>query len=128
MWAGENRSDVESELESKDPTVVRDDMSFEEEESWEVIGTLVEHRDPTTVSGGGEREAERHGDVPVPRKRAWSADAVGEREAKRTRSSCPSVASLVSSPPIAGVAEQARRSEERACTRALPELVPACDS
>ena len=32
MWVGENRSNVESELESEDPTEVGDDMIFSEEE------------------------------------------------------------------------------------------------
>ena len=32
MWAGENRSDIESELESEDPIEVGDDMIFSEEE------------------------------------------------------------------------------------------------
>ena len=42
MKAGENRSDIESELESEDPTEVGDDMIFsEEEENWEVIVTSV---------------------------------------------------------------------------------------
>ena len=53
--AGENRSDVESELESEDPIEVGDDMIFSrEEESREVVATSVEHRDPTTVSAGNE--------------------------------------------------------------------------
>ena len=90
MRAGENRSDVESELESEDTTEVGDDMIFfKEDESREVIATSVEHRDPVAVFAGGEQEAERHDNVPVPRKRAASADAVGEREAKRTRSPRP---------------------------------------
>ena len=53
--AEENRSDVESELESEDPTEVGDDMIFsEEEESREVIVTLVERCDPTATHAGGE--------------------------------------------------------------------------
>ena len=64
MKARENRSDVESELESENPTEVGDDMIFsEEEESQEVIATSAGCRDPTAVSAGGEQEAERHGDV-----------------------------------------------------------------
>ena len=82
--AGENRGDVESEIEPEDPIEVGDDVIFsEEEEGQEVIATSVEHRDNTTASAGGEREVERRGDVPVLRKHATSADAVGEREAKR---------------------------------------------
>ena len=103
--AGENRSDVELELESEDSTEVGDDMIFsEEEESREVVLTSAEHCDPTAVSAGGEPEAERRGDVPGPRKRAASADAVGEREAKRTRSPRPSKASPASSPSDVGAA------------------------
>ena len=40
MRAGENRSDVESELESKDPIEVGDDMIFSEEENREVVTIL----------------------------------------------------------------------------------------
>jgi len=77
--AGENRSDVESKIESEDPIEVGNDMTFsEEEESREVVGTSAERHDPTAVSSSGEREAERRGDVPMPRKRAASVDAVGE--------------------------------------------------
>jgi len=115
--ARERRSDVESELESEAPTEVDDMIFFEEEESREVAMTLAVRRDPAAMSAGDEQEAERHVVVPVLRKRAASADTVDEWEAKRTWSPRPSVASPVSSPPAAGVTEQARRSEERACTR-----------
>ena len=64
-----------------------------------VVATSVERHDPMAASAGGEQEVERRGDVPTPRKRAASADAVGEREAKRTRSPCPSEALPVLSPP-----------------------------
>ena len=55
MKAGENKSDVESELESEDPTEV-DDMIFseEEEESREVVATSAERRDPVATPAGGE--------------------------------------------------------------------------
>ena len=53
MKVGENRSDVESELESEDPTEV-DDMIFSKEESREVIVTSMECQDPTAMSAGGE--------------------------------------------------------------------------
>ena len=96
--AGEGKSDIESELESEDPIDV-DDMVF-------------------------SKEAERHAVVPVPRKRAASVDAVGEWEAKRMRSPCPSVALPVPSPPTVDVAEQGERSEEWASTRASPGSVP----
>ena len=77
VWAGENRSDVESELESEDPTEVGDDVIFsEEEESREVIVTLAERCDPTAAHAGGEQEAERHDDVPEMRKHAASANAL----------------------------------------------------
>jgi len=110
--ARERKSDVESELKSEDPTDVDDMVFSDEEESREVIVTSAEHRGPTAMSTGDEQEAERRTEVPVLRKRAVSVDAIGEWEAKRTRSSHPSVASPVSSPPAAGVAEQARRSKE----------------
>ena len=103
VWARENRSDVELELESEDPTEVGDDVIFsEEEEGREVVVTSVGRRDPTTASAGGEQEVERCGDVPTSMKRAASADATGEREAKRTRSPRPLEASPTSSPPTTG--------------------------
>ena len=54
MKAGENRSDVESELELEDPTEVDDIIFFEEEKSREVIVTLAERRDPVVMSAGDE--------------------------------------------------------------------------
>ena len=51
---GENRSDVESELESEDPIEVDDMIFSEEEECWEVIVTSAERRDPTTMSASDE--------------------------------------------------------------------------
>ena len=54
MKDGEHRSDVESELASEDPTDVDDMVFSEEEESRKVIVTLVEHRDPVTMSAGDE--------------------------------------------------------------------------
>ena len=127
MKARENKSDIESEPESKDPTEA-DDMVFSEEESQEVIVTLAMRRDPTAMFAGNEQEVERRAVVPVPRKRAASADTVDEWEAKRTWSPRPSVASPVSSPPIVDAAEQAERSKEWACTHALPRPVPVRDS
>ena len=127
MKAEENKSDVESKLESEDPTEV-DDMIFSEEESREVIVTSMERRHPTAMSASDEQEAERHTEVPMSRKHAASADTVGEREAKRTQSPSPSVASPVLSPPAIGVAEQAKQSKERACTHVSPGVVPARDS
>ena len=125
MKARENKSDIESELKSEDPTEVDDMVFSEEEESREVIVTPTEHRDPMAMFAGDEQEAERRAVVPVPRKRATSADAAGEREVKWTRSPRPSVVSPVSSPPATGVTEQARQLEERACTHVSPGPVPA---
>ena len=89
MKAGERKSDVEAELESEDPTDV-DDMVFSEEEgSQEVVVTSAEHRDPTATSAGEEQEATRRVEVPASRKHAASANAVGGRAAKQTRSSKP---------------------------------------
>ena len=54
--ARKNRSDVESELESEDPTEVGDDMIFsEEEESREVVVTSMERCDPVAAHTGGEQ-------------------------------------------------------------------------
>ena len=128
MKAGENKSDIKSERESEDPIEVDDMIFSEEEESQEVVVTSAERRDPVATSVGDERKAKSHATVPMPRKRAASVDAIGEWEAKRTRSPRPSVVSPVSSPPTADAAEQAGWSEERASTRASPGLVPALDS
>ena len=111
MKARERRSDVESELASDDPTDVDDMVFSNEDESQEVIVTSVELRGPATTSAGDEQEAARHAAVPASRKRAASADVVGERVAKRMRSPRPSTASLVPSLPIVDVVEQGGRSE-----------------
>ena len=101
--AGERRSDVEL----KDPMDV-DDMVFSKEgDSWEIIVTSAERRDPTAMSAGDEQEMERRMVALVLRKRAASADAADEWEVKWTRSPHPSVASLVSSSPATDVAELA---------------------
>ena len=97
--AGENKSDVKSELESEDPTEVEDMIFSEEEESHEVIMTSVEHHDPTAMSAGSEQEPERRGVVPTLRKHAASVDAIGEQEAKQTWSPRPSEVSPAQSPP-----------------------------
>jgi len=52
--AGENKSDVKSKLESKDPTDVDDMVFSKEEESPEVILTSAERRDPAATSTGDE--------------------------------------------------------------------------
>jgi hypothetical protein len=124
----ENKSDIESKLESRDPTDVDDMVFSEEEESWEVVVTSVECCDPMAMSAGDEQEAERRAVVPMPRKHVTSVDTIDGWEAKRTWSPCPSVASLVLSSPIVDVAEQVRWSKEQACTRASLGPVPACDS
>ena len=54
MKAGERKSDVESELESEDPTDVDDMVFSEEEESREVVVTSAEHRDPVATSAKDE--------------------------------------------------------------------------
>ena len=52
--ARENKSDVESELESGDPKDVDDMVFSEEEESREVVVTSAEHHDPTATSASDE--------------------------------------------------------------------------
>ena len=102
VWTGENRSDVEAELESEDPMEMGDDViSSEEEGGWEVVTSAVHHK-PMAMSTDDGHEAERHGDVPTPRKHATSSDAIGEWEAKRTPSLRPSEASPILSPPTLG--------------------------
>ena len=56
MKAGEHRSDVESDLASKDPTDVDDMVFSEKEESREVVVTSAERRDPTATSAGDEQD------------------------------------------------------------------------
>ena len=63
-----------------------DVISSEDERGQEVVATLVEHCELMPVFAGGEQEVERHGDVPMPRKRAASSNTISEREAKQTRS------------------------------------------
>ena len=126
--AEERKSDIEAKLESEDPMDV-DDMVFSEEEgSREVVVTLAERRDPTAMSTGDEQEATRRAMASAPRKRVASADTVGERAVKRTRSPHPLVASLVPSLPVADVAEQAGRSTEQTGTCASPGPTTARDS
>ena len=78
MKAGERKSDIESKLESEDPTDVDDMVFSEEEESQEVVVTSAEHCDPTAMSTSDEQEAERCMVVPALRKRVVSTDAVGK--------------------------------------------------
>ena len=103
MRASENRSDVEAELESEEPTEMGGDASTSKDDGdWGIIATSVEHREPVTMSTGSEREVERHDDVPKPRKRAASSNAVGEWEVKWTRSPRSLEASSALSPPAPG--------------------------
>ena len=89
MRAEERRSDVESELASDDPTDVDDMVFSDEEESQEVVVTSVDRCGPTATSAGGEQEVARRAAVPALRKRAASADVVGERAMKQPWSSRP---------------------------------------
>ena len=128
MRAGENRSDIEVELESEEPMEMGSDTSSSKNEgSRSVITTSVERHEPAVVSTGGGREAERCSNVPAPRKHVVSSDTIGEREVKRTRSLRPSEASPALSPPAPGTAGQDRRSEEQAHTPASSGMAPACD-
>ena len=124
MHTREGKSDVESELESEDPTDVDEMVFFEEEESQELVVTSVERRDPMAMFAGDEQEAAWCVVASAPRKHAVSADVIGERATKRTRSPRPLAASSVPSPPMADMAEQAGRSEERTGTFASPGLAP----
>ncbi|XP_066365354.1 uncharacterized protein [Miscanthus floridulus] len=100
---------------------------FDEEESREVVVTLVDHCGPAVMSAGGEQEATRHAVVPASRKRTTSADVVGERAVKRPRSPRPLAASPVPSSSMVGAAERAGRFEERTGTRAATKPVPTTD-
>ena len=122
--AGERKSDVESELESEDPTDVDDMVFSKEEESQEVIVTSAESRNPTATSASDEREATRRAVASAPKKRVASADDVDKRTTKRTWSPRPFEAASVSLPPVANTAEQTGQSEERAGNCASSGLVP----
>ena len=124
MKAGERRSDVESELASDDPTDLDDMVFSDEEESREVIATSAVHRDPTATSPGEEQEAAQRTEVPTSKKHAASADAIGERAGKWTRSPRPSAALPAPSSPVANAAGRAGRSEERPDDCAATGLVP----
>ena len=86
--------------------------------------TSAERRDLAAMSAGDEQEAERHAVVPMPRKSAASADAVGEWEAKWTRSPCPSVASPVPSSPVVDAIERDGQPKEQTGTHVLVGSVP----
>ena len=54
VWAGENRSDIEVELESEDPMEMGDDViSSKDEGDREVIATLMECHKPAAMSASG---------------------------------------------------------------------------
>ena len=90
VWAGENRSDMEAELESEEPMEMCGDAStFEHDGDQGIVTTSVEHRELTTTSVSGERDTERRDNVPMSRKHATSSDSVVEREVKRARFSRP---------------------------------------
>ena len=125
--AGERRSDVESELASDDPTDLDDMVFSDEEESREVIVTSVVCRNRTATSAGEEQEATRRAEVPTSRKRAASADVVGERAVKQMRSPCLSAVSPVLLSPVADAAEGARQFEEWTGARAATGPVPTPD-
>ena len=75
--AEENRSDVEAELESEEPTVMGGDASSSKDGGGrDIVATLVEHRKPTAKSASGGRDTERRDDVPMSRKHAVNLDAV----------------------------------------------------
>ena len=89
MEAGERKIDIESELESEDPTDVDDMVFSEEKESQEVVVTSAERRDPTATSAGdeqdivgeweargGSRAKEAHGERGHRRRTGGKADAV----------------------------------------------------
>ena len=104
MRAGERRSDVESELVSDDPMDLDDMVFSDEEEGREVLVTSTVRRDPAATSVGEEQDAARRVHIPASQKRATSADTVGERALKQTRSLHPSVVPPVPSPPAADAA------------------------
>ncbi|XP_066358111.1 uncharacterized protein [Miscanthus floridulus] len=98
--AGESRSDVEAELESEESMELDDSASSLEDGDRDVIVTSAVRCEPAATSASGRRDVERYGDVLAPRKRTTSSDTVGEREAKRTRSSRPSEVSMELMAPI----------------------------
>lgn len=64
--AEENRSDVEVELKSKEPTEMGDDASSSKNEGGrEVVTTLVECHEPMAASIHGGRDAEEQARTPA---------------------------------------------------------------
>ena len=79
MWASENWSDMEAELESEEPTEMGGDVSTSEDDGDRgVIVTSVEHHEPTAASIGGRRDMEMRGNVLELRKRAVREDTAIE--------------------------------------------------
>jgi len=115
VQAGKNRSDVEAELESEEPTEMGCNMSNSDIDGDRgVVVTSVEHRAPTVASAGGGRDTERRNDVLASRKRTVSSDAAVEREVKQAWAPHPSEASLASPPCFERGG--ARRSVGGACS------------
>ena len=79
MRASENRSNVEVDLESEEPTEMSDDASTSEDDGGRgIVATSVEHHVPATMSASGGWDTKRHGEVPTSRKCAASSDAIGK--------------------------------------------------
>ena len=117
MKSGEHRSDLESELALDDPTDLDDMVFSDEEESREVIAISAVRRDPTATSAGEEQEAAQRVAVPALRKHAASADAIGERAVKWTRSPRPSAMRREPSATSVGEEQEATRRAEVPASR-----------
>ena len=77
MRASENRSDMEAELESEEPTDMCGDTSTSEDEGDRgIVVTSVECHEPTVASVSGGWDTKRHGGIPMSRKLTTSSDAV----------------------------------------------------
>ena len=79
MWASENQSDVEAELELKDPIEMGGDAStFEDDKDRGVVSTSVDHHAPMATPIGGGRDTKRCGNILVSRKHAMGLDSAVE--------------------------------------------------
>ena len=79
MRASENRSDMEAELESEEPTKMGGDASTSEDDRDQgIIVTSAERHAPVATSAGGGRDTEKRGVVPMSRKSAASSDTAIE--------------------------------------------------
>ena len=77
--AGENRSDMEAELESEEPMEMGGDTSTSKDEGDRgIIMTSVERHEPTATFVSGGWDMEKRGDVLESRKRATSEDTAVE--------------------------------------------------